>query len=133
LDELIQLQARMVALEEQRQAQTERLLANVMNRQVQIERHVPVDRPLPSIANLPEPSISFGQAPQTQDVFRELGMRQYLATFPQITPQIHRGGPEPAQSGQAVHYHVHLPSRGIQQPFDLADLFRGFPPGGRYY
>ena len=136
----------MVALEEQRQMQTERLLADVLNRhperhvverQVPVERQILVDRPLAPIASLPDSSsgqFPLGQAAQAPDLFRELGMRQYLASFPQIAPpQIHRGGPEPAATGQAVHYHVHLPSRGNQSPFDLAEFYRGFPLGGRYY
>ena len=80
------------------------------------------------------PDPSPGPSPVVFFWFGLLLAVSWQMRFPPITsPQIHRGGPEPAQSGQAVHYHVHLPSRGNHQPFDLADFFRGFPPGGRYY
>ena len=106
----------MIALEEQRQAQTERLLADVRPRPVPLERQAPLalERQAP-LVNYQESSFgpfpSSVQASQAPDFFRELGMRQYLATFPQMPiSQVLRGGPEPAASGQPVHYHVHFPS-----------------------
>ena len=67
LDELIQLQARMIALEEQRQAQTERLLADVRPRPVPLERQAPLVNyqessfgPFPSSVQASQAPISSG-------------------------------------------------------------------------